>query len=184
MMSISLFPSTKDEHAVDMMAFNYNFQEDRRRFDHDHSITVPEQDRAFRNDIQIQRAKAKREIIALAKQRNVDPSIAIWMLRGHGKIEEQEKPPPVVGQLRKPPKKRRRLSVFEEHVRLVVVQPPIILASLQRRGTDPVVTYPDAPPIAPETAIEILHRENWTARDLAIRNRRNATSNLNRGNPT
>jgi hypothetical protein len=184
MMSIPIFPSTKDEHAVDMMAFKYNFQEDRRRFDHDHSFTVSEQDRAFRNDIQIQRAKAKREIIALAKQRNVDPSIAIWMLRGHGKIEELEKPAPVVVQLRKPPKKRRRLIVLEEHAPPVVEQPPIILASLQRRGTDPVVTYPEAPSIAPETAIEILRRQNWAARDLAIRKRRDATNNPNKGNPT
>ena len=179
-----IFTSTPNEAAVERLAHQQNFKEQQQRFDHGHSFTFPDQDRLFRNKLRRQRAVAKLQIIALAKQRNVDPYIAIRMLRGGGKIEEQEKPPPVVVELRKPPKKRRRLIVLKEHVPPVLVQPPIILASLQRRGTDPVVTYPDAPPIAPETAIEILHRKNWTARDLAIRNRRDATSNPNKGNPT
>ncbi|MDB5609640.1 MAG: hypothetical protein JWP25_6540, partial [Bradyrhizobium sp.] len=31
---LSMFPATEDEHAVEMMAFKYNTDEDRRRFNH------------------------------------------------------------------------------------------------------------------------------------------------------
>jgi hypothetical protein len=51
---------------------------------------------------------------------------------------------------------------------------PIILASLQRRGDAPAIIYPEMPPIAAETPVEIMHRLNWAARDAAIRKRRAA----------
>jgi hypothetical protein len=48
---------------------------------------------------------------------------------------------------------------------------PIILASLQRRGDAPAITYPEMPSIAAETPVEIMHRLSWAARDAAIRKR-------------
>jgi hypothetical protein len=87
-------------------------------------------------------------------------------------VEEFEKPPPppIVAQLHKPPKKRKPLIAVERDPPVVV--PPIILQSLQRRGTDPGDTYLEAPPIAPESAEEIMRHLNWASRDLAIRKRR------------
>jgi hypothetical protein len=167
-----IFHTTKDEHAVDMMAHSCNSDEDRRRFDHDHSFTVPEQDRAFRNGIQLQRAQAKLEIIALAKHRNVDPSTAIWMHRGHGKIEEQEKPPPVVVQLRKAAPKKRKPLIVEKRIPPVVL-PPIVLQSLQRHSETVDIQPPSS---KPETSAEIMRRLNWATRDASIRKRR---ANLN-----
>jgi hypothetical protein len=98
--------------------------------------------------------------------------MALRMLRGHAKIEEQEKPPPPIEvQLRKKPKKRRPLIDVEKREPPEAL-PPIILTSLQRRGDAPRIVYPQPAPIAAETPIEILHRQNWTARDLAFRKRR------------
>jgi hypothetical protein len=51
---------------------------------------------------------------------------------------------------------------------------PIILASLQRRGDAPAIIYPEMPPIAPETQVEIMHRLDWVAREAATRKRRAA----------
>ena len=167
-MPMPIFTATANEALVEKMAHEYSFEEQQQRDDHGHSFTYPDQDRIFRNMLREQRAAAKLQIIALAKQNDVDPKIAIRMLPGHGQAEAIEEPPPVVLVKDKKPKKRKPL-VTEEVVPPPVV-PPIILASLQQRANESA--HLDPPLIAPETPEQAMRRLNWQTRDLAIRKRR------------
>ena len=167
-LSMPIFTATENEEAVESLAHNYSFKEQQQRFDHGHSFTFPDQDRIFRNKLRRQRTAAKVQIIALAKQYDVDPSIAIWMLPGHGKAEAFEEPPGVVVQ--KDRKLKKRKALVKEECKPPPVVPPIILASLQQRANESA--HLDPPPIAPESPEEAMRRFNWQTRDLAIRKRR------------
>jgi hypothetical protein len=167
-MTIPIFTSTPNEAAVERLAHEYSFKEQQQQSDHGFSFTYPDQDRIFRNTLRQQRAAAKLQIIALAKQLDVDPSIAIWMLPGRGKAEAIEAPPAVVLMKDKKPKKRKPLVTAEE-VEPPPVMPPIILASLQQPAS---TTIRDERPIAPESPEEAIRRLKWQAIDIALRKRR------------
>lgn len=163
-LSMPIFTTTENEQAIESLAHNYSFEEQQQRFDHGHS----DPDRIFRNKLRRQRTAAKVQIIALAKQYDVDPSIAIWMLPGHGKAEAFEEPPAVVVQ--KDRKLKKRKALVKEECKPPPVVPPIILASLQQRANDSA--HLDPPPIALQSTEEAMRRLNWQTRDLAIRKRR------------